>query len=148
MNPEHSSPPWSRSVKVSVAVTVLIFFVLVLWRFQSLLSSVVIAAIISYLLHPLIDFLQRATRFSRSVIVGIVYFLVVVLFISLFVYAGISAFRQITNLANLLPEAANNLPVYIDQINSFITQLNGNLGMPREIGTVTIEIPTIQTGCE
>lgn len=144
MNPEHSSPPWSRSLKVSVAIVLLIAFVLVLWQLQSLLSSIVIAAIISYLLHPIIDFFQRATRLGRSTIIGLVYFLLVVLFVGFFVYAGISAFRQVTNLTTLLSDAATDLPALVEQLNGVIANTNGFLGMPREFGSIVIEIPSIQ----
>ncbi len=144
MNPEHSSPPWSRSLKVSVAIFLLIALALVLWQLQSLLTSIVIAAIISYLLHPIIDFFQRATRLSRSAVIGIVYFLLVILFIGFFIYAGISAFRQVTNLTTLLSDAVIDLPALVDQINTFIANTNANLNMPREFGTIVIEIPSIQ----
>ncbi|MFT7585930.1 MAG: putative PurR-regulated permease PerM [Cellvibrionaceae bacterium] len=136
MNPEHSSPPWSRSVKVSVAVTIALFTILVIWRFQSLLSSIIIAAIISYLLYPVIEFGHRTTRFSRGVITSVTYILLTMGFVGGFIYAGISAFRQISNLTESIPVVVEGIPVYLEQINTFLTT-------PRSIAGFELSFPAL-----
>ena len=136
MNPENSSPPWSRSVKTTVAVIVLLFFILVIWLIQSLLSSLIIAAIISYLLYPVIEFGHRTTRFSRGTITAITYILLTIGFIGLFIYAGISAFRQVSNLVSIAPQIVESIPTYLEQINSFLTT-------PRAIAGFEVSFPPI-----
>lgn len=136
MNSEQSSPLWSRQVKLSVAITILALFGLAVWQLQSLLSSLIIAAIVSYLLFPIIEFLQRVTRFSRGAVIGIVYLLLVISFLGGFTYAGISAYRQIANLFALAPEAVENIPVYIEQINTFLTTT-------RTIGGFEFSLPAL-----
>ncbi|MFK7802256.1 MAG: AI-2E family transporter [Anaerolineae bacterium] len=136
MNSEHSSPPWSRSVKVSVAIFLLIFLILVIWRFQSLITSIIIAAIISYLLYPVIEFGNRTTRLSRGAVTSITYILLTIGFIGAFVYAGISAFRQISNLFESIPTVIENIPLYLEQTNTFLT-------MPRTLAGFEYSFPAL-----
>lgn len=136
MNQEQSSPPWSRSVKVSVAVSIIIFFILVIWRFQTLISSIIIAAIISYLLYPVIEFGHRVTRFGRGTITTITYIVLTLSFIGAFIYAGISAYGQISNLFNQAPIIIESIPTYLEQVNAFLT-------MPRSIAGFEINFPAI-----
>jgi putative heme transporter len=99
------SPPWGVAAKSIVAVLVLALAALVFWRFQDLLRPIVVAAIIAYLLNPIVVWLMRQTTISRGAAVVIVYLtLLVVLLVTLGV-AGYVAFEQLIRLTNLLPDS-------------------------------------------
>ncbi|MEM8859756.1 MAG: AI-2E family transporter [Chloroflexota bacterium] len=136
MSEKEISPPWTRSVKVSVAVVILIFSVFIIWQLQTLLSSIIIAAIVSYLLAPIIEFIDSRTRLSRGTVVGIVYLVLTLSVIGLFIYAGISAYRQVTNLFSIAPQIVEDIPLYTEQLNTFLTT-------ERTIAGFTFSLPAI-----
>ena len=74
-----SSPPWGLTTKAITASAILILGALVIWRFQFLISPIVLAAVLAYLLNPLISWLRRKTEITRPQAVLIVYALVLVI---------------------------------------------------------------------
>lgn len=99
------SPPWSVATKSIVAVVAILLLTLVVWRFQELISPLVIAAIIAYLLNPLISLLIRRTNLSRGLAVVIVYLVMLVVVLASTVVLGFVAFDQVIRLADLLPNS-------------------------------------------
>ena len=94
----HNSPPWSLSIKVIVAVTALLLIVLVIWRFQSLIPTLVMAAILAYLLSPLVNLAIVRLKVTRGVAVAMVYCLLLLIAIGGGVGLGFLAFEQASSL--------------------------------------------------
>ena len=68
-----NSPHWSKTTKVIVVIFVLLAIVWLMGRFKSLIGMLVIAAILSYLLEPIIGFIGRRTTIRRGLIIVFVY---------------------------------------------------------------------------
>lgn len=98
-----TSPPWPRSVKVIVAVSGLVLVALLIWRFQSLVSMVVVAALFAYLLNPLITLATNRLGIRRGLAVAIVYLALAILVITGFSALGVAGFQQGANLINQAP---------------------------------------------
>src|SRR5262245_16321658 len=60
------SPPWSVAVKSIMAITVLALSALVIWRFQDLIRPIVIAAVLAYLVSPLVSSLMYRLHLGRG----------------------------------------------------------------------------------
>ncbi len=76
-----TNTPWSYAKKVLAIVIVLSGIVWLALVFMPILSAVISAALLAYLLNPVIRLLVRRTRLSRPWAVGIVYaFFILVLF--------------------------------------------------------------------
>ena len=67
------SPNWSTPTKLFVAAFATILLSLAVWRFQAIISPLVVAGIIAYILNPLIVLLDQRTPMSRGGAIGIVY---------------------------------------------------------------------------
>ena len=71
--PQSVSRRWSTQAKLVVVIATMIAVVWALFRFSSLLSPLIIAIILAYLLTPLVNWLHRRARFPRVVALLVVY---------------------------------------------------------------------------
>lgn len=117
----HDSPPWSLSIKVIVAVTALLLIVLVIWRFQSLIPTLVMAAILAYLLSPLVNLAIVRLKVTRGVAVAMVYCLLLLIAIGGGVGLGFLAFEQASSLTTeFLPTSFTDAATLVqEQIHAF-----------------------------
>jgi predicted PurR-regulated permease PerM len=99
------SPPWSPITKAIMAVVALVSLALILWHFNALIRPLVIAAILAYLLNPLITLLIRRLHVSRGMAVTVVYLAFLLVVLSGAVGLGFVAFDQVTRVINLLPDS-------------------------------------------
>ncbi len=98
-----TSPPWNTTTKAIVAVSALALFCLLVWVFRGLLQQVVLAALLAYLLHPLISLIDRRTPFNRVTVVLTVYLALAVLVVATFFLVGVTTFQQVLDLSRRLP---------------------------------------------
>jgi predicted PurR-regulated permease PerM len=70
---------WSAEARFLALIILISGGIIILWYFHGILSPLIIAAIIAYLLHPAVDFLASRTRLSYSFSVFIVYIVSVLL---------------------------------------------------------------------
>lgn len=98
------SPPWSTATKVILVVGVLLLLALMVWRFQSLIGMIVVAAIIAYLLNPIIVFIDNRTGIRRGFVIVLVYALLIILIITGFSALGVAGYQQGVNLIEQAPE--------------------------------------------
>jgi predicted PurR-regulated permease PerM len=103
------SPTWDRSVKLLVAVVTLVAVVAVAVTFTDLILRIVAAAIIAYVMTPLIHFLTERTPLGRGASILVTYLLVAFLLLGAVVTLGVSTFRQIGSLINSIPDLVENV---------------------------------------
>lgn len=104
----HASPPWSRTTKTIVAIVGLLLIVVLAYRFQGLIGQIVTAAVLAYVLNPLIRLADEATPLSRGMLTLIVYFALLLLTIAAFTALGVTAYGQTLFLIEQLPQFVNN----------------------------------------
>lgn len=129
-----SSPPWNRTTKVILVVFVLLFLILLAWRFQSLIGMLVIAAILGYLLEPVIRFIDQRTTLRRGLIILIVYVTLAAAVIGGFFAIGVASYQQIADLIALMPNLIQELT---ETIGTLVNRTE-----PLEFGPIFIN-PTI-----
>lgn len=72
---EAQSPNWGNGTKLVVFLIALVILAVLVWRFQPLITMLVVAIVLAYLLNPVIHFLDERTFLSRSASVWIIYLL-------------------------------------------------------------------------
>lgn len=102
-----------------------------MYRFRSLIGMLVVAAILGYLLDPIISFLNRRTTIRRGLLIAIVYLVLAVAVIGGFFALGFASFQQITNLIALTPGLVQDIG---EAISSFVTRTE-----PLEFGPIVID---------
>lgn len=117
---------------------IVVFFILAgIWligRFQTLIGMLVIAAILGYLLEPIINFIGQRTNLRRGIVIAIVYISLAILLIGGFFALGLASFQQIANLIALTPGLIENIGIYF---GSIVTRTE-----PLEFGPFVVD-PTI-----
>lgn len=101
------SPPWNRTIKTLVAVVSLLLLALVAWRFSGLIGQLVTAAILAYLLNPIILLIAEKTPLRRGAATVIVYILFLLLLAGAMTALGFAVVGQVTNFINNLPNLVN-----------------------------------------
>lgn len=114
----HESPHWSRSTKVIVTVAALLLVLWLTYRFQSLISQIVMAAILAYVLNPMIVLIDNRTRLKRSSSILIVYLLLAIAAIGGFIALGFAAYEQISSLIDQTPSFIASLTALIEEFTS------------------------------
>ncbi|MFN8440280.1 MAG: AI-2E family transporter [Caldilineaceae bacterium] len=99
------SPLWSVATKSIIAVAVLALAVLVIWRFQSLLTPLVLATMLAYLLNPPISWLADRFQGRRGLATLLIYLMLLVLFLGASTAIGFVAVEQISRLVALFDSA-------------------------------------------
>jgi predicted PurR-regulated permease PerM len=99
-----ASPPWGLTTKAIIASAILILGALVIWRFQFLISPLILAAVIAYLLNPLISWLRRKTEITRPQAVLILYALLLLVAGVGSFFLGLIVAQQSVRLWESLPE--------------------------------------------
>ena len=102
-NHQTHSPPWNTTTKAIVAVSALALFTLLIWVFRNLIQQVVLAALLAYLLHPLISFIDRRTPLNRVTVVLLVYLSIALTVLATFSLVGVTTFQQALELSRRLP---------------------------------------------
>lgn len=110
------SPFWGRSTKIVIIVAVLLISALAAWRFQSLIIMTVTAAVIAFILNPLIVYVNQRTRIARGGVILIIYLVFAVALIWLFVALGVAAYEQAGDFINLVPSLIDQLINLIETV--------------------------------
>jgi predicted PurR-regulated permease PerM len=107
------SPSWSRTTRLIVGLIAFAVLLLLMWRFQALVGQIVIAAMLAYILDPVMDFLVARAKFSRAAAAIVVYLVLILIGLALLTLIGFSVASQAEYLRGRIPE-------FISSVNTFI----------------------------
>ncbi len=116
------SPPWGTNTKLVVALTIVVIVGALLVKFQSVITPLLIAFMMAYLLHPVAAFLQRRAYFSWGAAVGLIYLVILLLLLGVLTAGGVGLVQQIQSLIIILQKAITSLPQLIEQASSQVYQ--------------------------
>jgi predicted PurR-regulated permease PerM len=104
------SPPWGGMTKAFVALAVFALAAGLLLRFHDIIPLLIVAGILAYLVLPLVRLVTEKTRLSWGVVTFLVFFLLVVIFLSASAATGFAMVRQLESLFFTLQEFLYDLP--------------------------------------
>lgn len=122
--PPISSPPWSSRTKRIVVLIGLLLAGILFWQVADVLPILVVASVLSFLLNPLTDSLERAFKGRRSLAILATFLIVFLLFIVALLVIFPSLFSELRQFIDTLPtvlaEAQASINVSLNQpINIF-----------------------------
>lgn len=135
---QSESPQWNRPTKIGVAIAAVLFVLVILWRFQSLISPLIIAIIMAYLLNPIIVLVDDRTALSRNGATNLVFSLLVVGIVAAVVALGVALYNQAVSLIEQIPSFIETMPARIEEIW-------GSLNEPIMIGSFSLQLPLPET---
>lgn len=117
-----ASPTWGTNTKLVIALTIVVIVGALLVKFQFILSPLLIALVLSYLFHPIANFLQRKLHFSWNVSVAVIYFVIIIILIGLLTLGGVGLVQQVQSLVTIIQDAITTLPQLIASISGKVYQ--------------------------
>jgi predicted PurR-regulated permease PerM len=130
------SPPWGRTTKLTITVIALLVAGLLVLRFSELLGQFVIAAMLAYMLNPLVELLARRTRLTRGWAVMITYLLLLIVGAGFVALVGVAAYNQGAALAD-------RFPAVIRDVTDFLSRVTTSPESQIKIGPLTIQLATL-----
>lgn len=110
---------WSRTFKYWLMTLIAVVVVLAGWYIRDAISPLVIAALIAYVLTPVVDFLHQHARLPRTLAATIVFFL------------GLAALIGLPAL--MLPVLLSEVETLLMDLESIFLQIQAFLGRPVEL---------------
>ena len=118
---------WSPRARYFVLILLIIFFALGLWYIRPLFTPLIIAALFAYVLHPVVDFLEKKVHLKHKVAVNITYFFTLTAIISIpatVVPILVGQVQVLTSDLSDLPTFVQNLLEQSVEIGGFTLSLN------------------------
>jgi predicted PurR-regulated permease PerM len=112
------SPRWGSTTKLVVGLTFVAILAGLLIRFQQFLGPILLSFIFSYLLYPVIDKIRLHLKLPWRIAVTIVYLIIIVSFLGLATWGGLSLVEQASSLVKFLNTAVSGLPTYLEQLSN------------------------------
>lgn len=126
----NSSPRWSSTVKLVVALAITAIAVALFIRFRNIVGPLMLIGIISYLLHPLALKITNLLKWKWSLVVSLMFFIILLVLMGLLTWGGFALVTQIQTLITFLEKTITTLP---ETISEFYQQ-------DITIGTFTIDL--------
>lgn len=117
-----TSPIWGTNTKLVIALTIVVVIGALLVKFQFIITPLVMAFLLSYLFHPVADFLQRKLRFSWNASVGAIFLVIIILLLGLLTLGGVGLVQQIQSLVVIVQDALRTLPQLIEEVSGRVYQ--------------------------
>ena len=126
MNKTTNSPPWSTTVKIVVVIFGVVVVGAIVLRFQDVISPLVVACLIAYVLTPVVNFVNVRTRIPRGIVTAAIYLL----------FFGLIALA-LSLLTPLLVRQAFSFQLDFQRIGASIGAF---LARPLQIGDLTFDL--------
>lgn len=111
--PGAKSPPWQPGTRLITGVLLITMTAILVYRLRQLLTLVVLALLLAYLLHPIVTRLSRRVGSPRSTAVLIVFLILIVLIAGTTTGLGFVVTQQLTGLVEDLQQLAVVVPAQI-----------------------------------
>lgn len=135
-----NSPSWGTNMKLVVALTIIVIVGALLVKFQFIITPLMIALVLTYLLHPIASFIQNKLRFSWNASVSVIYFIIILLLLGLLTLGGVGLVQQVQSLVTIVQDAITTLPQLIDKLSGQVYQLG-----PFEIDLRSLDLKALSS---
>lgn len=89
-----------------------------LFYFRGYIGSLILAFVVTYLLHPVANWLTRVTHFSWRVNVALIYFALLLSLIALSTLLGVVIVQQVESLYGVVVKFIHDLPSLVEQLTN------------------------------
>ncbi|MFN3335840.1 MAG: AI-2E family transporter, partial [Caldilinea sp.] len=133
-----TSPNWPRNVKTIAVVSFLLIAALMVWRFFEFVELFILAALLAFLLYPVVNTLRRWARLPQAVAILVAYILFVLVIGLLAVVIGALVQSQIGGFIANIQDTLRGLMLFFGRLFSPITGASVN------VGGVRLQLPAAQ----
>jgi predicted PurR-regulated permease PerM len=113
-----SSPRWGTATKALVGLALVLLLGFLLWRFSSLIPLLVVAAILSFLVVPIVQFLNIRLRVPWALAANLVMIIVILLILGASTATGLAVFNQLQALVMIVLRFLGDLPQWLATLST------------------------------
>lgn len=135
---EQKSPPWSAATKLVMGMTIAALLIALIFQFRNLIGPLLLALILSFLLHPLAEYLSRIPYISWRTAVNLIFLLLLILLIGSSTVAGLAIIQQLQSLIGFIQSAVTDLPRLIADLSTNVYRIG-----PFELNLAQLNLQTI-----
>lgn len=118
------SPPWNATTKLVVSLAVMALLSGLVIYFRNIIGPLLLAFVLTYLLHPLTAWLSQKTRLSWRAASGIVFVFVVVVTFGALIAAGVVVVQQFQSLIRVVQNfITTTLPQFLTDLSTQVYQI-------------------------
>ena len=114
----NSSPSWSTNAKLVVGMTMVALAAGIAIQIRPLLPPLIMALVLSYLLYPMIDGLERKTALSWRASTNVIFIILLVILLSSLTISGVAIVNQFQNLIGIVDTFLTDLPNMVEDFIS------------------------------
>lgn len=103
-----NSPKWGPTLKLVIGLTFVAILAALLIRFRNIVGPLLMALILSYVLHPLANWLSNSTRLSWRASVNVIYLIMILALVGFFTATGVALVQQVNSLYNIVRNFVEN----------------------------------------
>jgi len=133
-----TSPAWGANTKLVVALTVVVILGALVVNFQFIITPLLIALVLAYLLHPIAGFFQNRLRLSWGISVATVYLILIVLLLGLLTLGGVGLIQQAQGVIAIVQDGLKTFPQFIQNFSGQVYQFG-----PFEIDLRSIDLNAV-----
>ncbi len=122
-NNHPASPKWGPTVKLLVGLVYVIIILALLIYSRSFIGPLLLALIVTYLLHPLAIRVSNTMKLSWRAAVNLIYATLVILLLAFFTLTGLALFQQIVNLIGEIQVFVGDLPDLLARLSQQIINI-------------------------
>jgi predicted PurR-regulated permease PerM len=115
---QSASPRWSSGTKLVAGLTLVAIIAALLIRFNNLIVPLLLAFILSYLLHPLVNQLAATAKVTWRAAVNLVFFAFLIVIIILLVLLGFAIVDQMDTLVRFIQNFISGLPEFAGTLST------------------------------
>jgi predicted PurR-regulated permease PerM len=123
------SPKWGATVKLVIGLTLVAILAGIFIYYRSIISLLILAFIITYLVQPVVKFLSDKTSMSWRLTSTLVFLLILILLLASLTGAGVVIVQQASGLIRVVERFTNDLPNLAAEVTLFLEQY----GLPEVI---------------
>ncbi len=138
--PEPTSPPWSNTTKLVVALTLVAVVAGFFISFRNIVGPLLMAFLLAYVLYPTANYIRSRLPTSWRVSVTLIYVVLFIIILGVLIWGGFVLVDQILALIKFLDRQVANLPALINDLTSHPLQIG-----PFILGLGTAELQGILT---
>ncbi len=112
---EPASPAWNPNTRLAVGVLLLVLGLLLLSRLQQLLAPFLLAALLTYVLHPAVNWLNR--RMPRALAVLLVFLALILAAVGASTGLGLAISQQVVGLVDDLAIWSSEIPAALQRLS-------------------------------
>jgi len=118
LDTDRNSPYWSTNAKLVVGMTLVAFAAVLVVQIRPILTPLIMALILSYLLYPMIESLEKNTFLSWRGSTNVIFIILLVLLLTSMTVSIVAIVNQFQNLIRLINTFLNDLPTLIEDFIS------------------------------